>query len=195
MGACGIIFSGGVAEFEDMATNTPTDRTRASRKRGVLRVLRMPGDTRPTPPAASPEDPGRSPGVRGSTLARHVVFAAALWITYLLYWRVVLERGVGQEALISLGVVVLFVSGIYAGTHLWVVHNRRLSKTLEGRRASRPPARPLSLEDFVGRHLELPPDDDLRRASRVVVSVEGGRKHFRVEGLAPTTDAAGDSPC
>ena len=46
-----------------------------------------------------------APAVRRSATIRHLLLSAVLWFNYVLYWRVVLERGVDREAPVSLGLL------------------------------------------------------------------------------------------
>ncbi len=121
---------------------------------------------------------------------RHLVLSAVLWLTYLTYWRVVLARGVGQEALISFGVLVFFIAGVWTGTRAWVDYNRRLARKLEGRRAERPPDRVAVAVDFHRRRIRVQSGADLRHATRVIIHVEGDEKHFRAESLEAEPPAA-----
>jgi len=111
--------------------------------------------------------------------ARHLLLSILLWLTYVLYWRVVLHRGIESEARLSGILLGLFVLLQGLSTVGWIAHNQRLQKRHEGRRRERPrPARAPS-RDFVGRALEeYPAGVDLRRAQVVVVRVEGDKKRF-----------------
>jgi hypothetical protein len=122
--------------------------------------------------------------VRRSLVIRHFAFSAAMWITYALYWRVVLGRGVEREARLAgilLGVFILLQLLLTQG---WIAHNRRVERKHHTRRRLRPDAVPAKSEDFLGRSVgAFPEDADLTRVPVVVVRVEGGVKRFEA-GLA-----------
>lgn len=129
----------------------------------------MPGvsDQRPVTPA------------RRWPAARHLLLSILLWLTYVLYWRVVLHRGIESEARLSGILLGLFVLLQGLSTLGWIAHNRRMEKRHHGRRRDRPAARPAPSSDFVGRTVEdYPAGADLRRAQVVVVRVDGDRKRF-----------------
>jgi hypothetical protein len=111
--------------------------------------------------------------------ARHLLLSILLWLTYVLYWRVVLHRGIESEARLSGILLGLFVLLQGLSTLGWILHNRRLEKRHRGRRRQRPRAARAPSRDFVGRSLEdYPAGVDLRRAQVVVVRVDGDRKRF-----------------
>ncbi len=112
-----------------------------------------------------------------SQSVRHLVLSILLWATYLLYWRVVLARGVEREAALALGLLGLFVLLQLAFTQAWIVHNRRLSKRYDGRRAARPVDRVHPVADFVGRRLRVsPPGTDLTAVPVIVIRVDEHEK-------------------
>ena len=114
-------------------------------------------------------------------VVRHVVLSAALWVAYVLYWRIVLARGVEREAAFAFGLLGFFIVLQVAATQAWVLHNRRLSRRHEGRRHSRAPGSPAPGSDFHGRSIRvLPEGSDLRRVPMVIVVVdeEAGEKRF-----------------
>lgn len=126
-------------------------------------------DRRPVTPAR------RWPAVR------HFLFSALLWLTYVLYWRVVLHRGIESEARLSAILLGLFVLLQGLLTAAWISHNRGLDRRHAGRRRTRPEAPPAPSSDFVGRTFEeFPTGSDLRNAPVVVVRIEEGRKRFEV---------------
>jgi hypothetical protein len=108
-----------------------------------------------------------------------LLFSVLLWLTYVLYWRVVLNRGIESEARLSGILIGLFVLLQGLSSLGWILHNRRLEKRHRGRRRERPQAPRAPSRDFVGRTLEeYPAGADLRRAQVVVVRVDGDRKRF-----------------
>ncbi len=127
---------------------------------------------------SSTADPGESTGPR-SVLLRHVIFSGALWVTYVVYWRIVLGRGVGAEARLSIIILGLFVVLQMLLTLAWIAHNRNVSRVHEGRRSGRPVVTRQVTEDFLGRSLQpYPPSVDLTRAMVVTVRVDGDIKRF-----------------
>jgi hypothetical protein len=117
--------------------------------------------------------------VRRSLLLRHYALSALLWITYALYWRVVLHRGVEREARIAAILLGLFVLLQFLMTQGWIAHSRRLARRHEQRRRERPGAKPPRTADFLGRSLRAHPETaDLTRVPVVIVRVEGGEKRF-----------------
>jgi hypothetical protein len=118
---------------------------------------------------------------------RHFAFSAALWITYALYWRVVLVRGVEREARIAGILLALFLVLQVLLTQTWVAHNRSLARRHAERRRARPAPAAAQLRDFLGRDLRvLPTDSDLTRVPVVVVRVDGEEKSFEA-GLLPSS--------
>ena len=120
-----------------------------------------------------------TPAVRRSTVAWHLVLSALLWVTYVLYWRVVLVRGVEREAGLSLLLLGLFIVVQIVFTQAWILHNRRLASPRRNRRRNRLAGRPAPEADFLGRRLRSwPEESDLTRAPWVVIRVEGEEKRF-----------------
>ncbi len=114
-----------------------------------------------------------------STLLRHIVFSGVLWVTYVIYWRIVFGRGIGAEARLSVVILGLFVILQLLLTLAWIAHNRNLSRVHVGRRRERPAAAYTVTEDFLGRALApYPPSVDLTRAAVVTVRVDGDVKRF-----------------
>ena len=110
---------------------------------------------------------------------RHFVFSAALWITYAIYWRVVLGRGIEREARLAGILIVLFLVLQVLLTQTWVAHNRGLARRHGQRRRARPDAPVAESQDFLGRDLRvMPSDSDLTRVPVVVVRIAGDEKHF-----------------
>ena len=128
------------------------------------------------------ETPERTPveGVRRSAVIRHVLLSVALWVTYALYWRVVLSRGVEREARLAGVLLGLFVLLQILSTAAWVLHNGQMARRHGTRRKERAPVAPAAIEqDFLGRRLRtFPTDGDLRRVPVIVVRVEEGEKRF-----------------
>ena len=131
-------------------------------------------------------DPAPVARVRRSRVARHFVLSAAMWITYALYWRVVLGRGVEREARfagILLGIFILLQVLLTQG---WIAHNRRIERKHSQRRQLRPEAVPANGQDFLGRSVGAYPEDaDLTRVPVVVVRVDGGVKRFEAGMVLP----------
>jgi hypothetical protein len=110
---------------------------------------------------------------------RHVLVSAALWVTYVVYWRIVLGRGVGAEARLSVVILGLFVVLQLLLTLAWIAHNRSIARDREGRRYRRPVSSDVMTQDFLGRTLQpYPPSVDLTRAAVVTVRVDGDVKRF-----------------
>lgn len=111
--------------------------------------------------------------------ARHFVLSILMWLTYVLYWRVVLHRGIESEARLSGILLGLFVLLQGLSTLAWIEHNRRLERRHHDRRRARPDEPPAPSRDFVGRTLETwPRSADLRSAPMITVRVVDGRKRF-----------------
>jgi hypothetical protein len=108
-----------------------------------------------------------------------MLFSVALWITYVVYWRIVIGRGVGAEARLSVVILGLFIILQLLLTLAWIAHNRSLARAHEGRRQIRPASTLVITQDFLGRTLEpYPPTVDLTRAIVVTVRVDGDVKRF-----------------
>lgn len=135
----------------------------------------------------SDQEPKVTP-VRRSAAIRHFILSAALWITYVIYWRVVLVRGVEHEARLAGILLLLFLVLQLLLTQTWIAHNRSLARRHATRRQIRPNAPPEDPHDFLGRDLQtLPSDSDLKRVPVVIVRVVGGEKRF--EAGFPLGDA------
>jgi len=116
---------------------------------------------------------------RRSTAVRHLLLSAVLWATYVLYWRIVLSRGVEHEATLSLGLLGLFVVLQFLFTQAWIQHNRRLSSPRRNRRRARAEVDGPPPTDFLGRRLRAwPPNSDLTRTPYVLVRIDGEEKCF-----------------
>ena len=130
-----------------------------------------------SPDPSSPE-PTPASSSRGSLL-RHLLFSAALWITFVIYWRIVFGRGVAAEARLSAVLLGLFVALQLLLTLAWIAHNRAISREHAGRRRARPTYPDALTQDFLGRSLApYPPTVDLTTAAVVTVRVEDGVKRF-----------------
>jgi len=130
----------------------------------------------PSPPTDSPPD--ATPPPRSSAL-RHVLFSLALWVTYVLYWKIVLDRGVDSAARFSLILLGLFIALQVLFTVGWIFHNDRLSRVHAGRRRARPAAGRNPAEDFLGRRIEAFPEGvDLTQAPVITIRVEEGVKRM-----------------
>jgi hypothetical protein len=117
--------------------------------------------------------------VRRSLVVRHVVLSVLMWLTYALYWRVVLDRGVEREARFAGMLLALFVMLQVLSTAGWVAHNTHKARRHGTRRQARAGAATPVREDFLGRKLtNFPSDSDLRRVPVIVVHVEGDEKRF-----------------
>jgi len=124
--------------------------------------------------------------VRRSLFLRHFVFSAALWVTYALYWRVVLDRGVEREARFAGLLLALFIVLQMLLTQSWIAHNRRVARRWIGRRQERPAAPPEPAADFLGRSFAASPGGaDLTRVPVVIVRIEGGVKRFEAGMTLP----------
>ncbi|MEZ5065095.1 MAG: hypothetical protein R3B81_10195 [bacterium] len=114
--------------------------------------------------------------------ARHLVLSVLLWITYVIYWRIVLSRGVEGEAAFAIGLLGLFVILQVAFTQAWIAHNRRISRRHASRRTERPRGAALPQHDFLGRVLRVEPGaGDLKSVPLVVVRIEDARNEKRFE--------------
>jgi hypothetical protein len=137
----------------------------------------------------------RQKGTRPRTqqVVRHLILSIALWITYVLYWRVVLRRGVESEAAIALLLLGLFVILQILFTQAWILHNRMLARTHADRRQVRPVAAPMLPTDFLGRRVEVvPAGTDLTTVP--VVIVRAGETDKRYEASIDLgTDRAGEA--
>lgn len=110
---------------------------------------------------------------RRSSVVRHVLLSVLMWLTYVLYWRVVVSRGVERDAQIAFFVLGLFIVFQVLTTQVWILHNRAKAKAHEGRRAVRAAGPPAPGSDFLGRRVRVfPTGADLHAARRVVVRIE-----------------------
>ncbi len=129
----------------------------------------------------------------GSAL-RHALFSAAMWITFAIYWNLVLGRGIGREARVTLVFLALFVLLQISFTLAWVGYNRGIARRFAGRRNRRPPAERRVEADFLGRRLEFdPPEFDLTTAPSIRIRVVGDVKRFETRlALGDARAAAGE---
>jgi hypothetical protein len=115
---------------------------------------------------------------------RHVLFSIALWATYVLYWKIVLDRGVDPAARFSLVLLGLFIALQILFTVGWILHNDRLSRVHAGRRRARPARIRRAEQDFLGRRVAAFPEGvDLTQAPVITIRIEGGMKRMEA-GLA-----------
>jgi hypothetical protein len=129
-------------------------------------------------PIAPP--PSETPRVPRGAALRHLLLSIALWATYVIYWRVVLARGLAPEAPLSFLILALFALLQFGLTQGWIAHNRGLAHRHAGRRRRRALTQLPADEDFLGRHFVLPSEAELRQAARVVVRLDGDQKVFEV---------------
>ena len=114
-----------------------------------------------------------------SSAVRHVVFSIALWATYVLYWKIVLDRGVDPAARFSLVLLGLFIALQVLFTIAWILHNDRIARVHAGRRRARPASARIVKQDFLGRHIAVFPEGvDLTQAPVITIRVEDGRKRM-----------------
>lgn len=113
---------------------------------------------------------------------RHLILSVVLWITYVVYWRVVLARGVEREATLALGLLGLFAILQFAATQAWVAHNRLLYRRHRDRREHRR-ARPSDVStDFLGRTVHVVPHGtDLTSVPYLVVRTDAENKWIEAE--------------
>lgn len=110
---------------------------------------------------------------------RHALFSIALWITFVVYWNIVLGRGVAGEAGFTIVLLFFFVVLQVFSTLAWVAHNQGISERHQGRRRLHPVSPALTTRDFLGRLLQAYPEDtDLTTAPVVTVRVEGEVKRL-----------------
>jgi hypothetical protein len=127
---------------------------------------------------------------------RHVILSVALWATYVLYWWIVVSRGLERDVRLAVGLLGLFIVLQVASTQAWILHNRRLARRHEGRRSRREAGPPAPGHDFLGRRILVWPEDtDLSRVPMVVVEIddEKGEKRFSA-GLGTGSGVAEASP-
>jgi|GEM_PF-3804921 len=128
----------------------------------------------------SSDDPNSKPAPsdRPSGL-RHVLLSVALWVTYILYWKIVLDRGVDSAARFSLVLLALFVALQLLFTVAWILHNDRLARVHAGRRRARPPTARTVEQDFLGRRIAAFPEGvDLTQAPVITIRIEDGLKRM-----------------
>lgn len=123
-------------------------------------------------------------------LVRHLILSILLWLTYVIYWRVVVARGVEREAALALGLLGLFVILQIAFTQAWIAHNRALARRHAGRRGARARMPMGPATDFLGRTIRVAPaETDLTTVPVVVVRVNDTEKRFEA-GLSFGEEAA-----
>jgi heme A synthase len=118
-------------------------------------------------------------GVRRSSVVRHVILSVAMWLVYVLYWRIVLSRGVEREARLAFLLLGVFVVLQVLVTAAWVAHNRSVAARHRSRRRERSRASAEEPLDCLGHRLRtLPEGGDLRTVPVVIVRIEGEEKRF-----------------
>ncbi|MFN8179355.1 MAG: hypothetical protein U0167_15600 [bacterium] len=139
-------------------------------------------------------------GARRWRTGVHFALSAAMWVTYALYWRVVLVRGVENEARLAGILLAIFLVLQALLTESWITYNRELSRRHAQRRRDRPAAAAGDERDFVGRIQHVFPEGgDLTRVPVILVRVEGDEKIFEggiplgAAAEAPRRDEAGAS--
>lgn len=127
-------------------------------------------------PSSNEPNPEPAPSHPPSAV-RHLIFSLALWVTYVLYWKIVLDRGVDAGARFSLVLLGLFIALQALFTVGWILHNDRLSHVHAGRRKARPASSRSVEQDFLGRRIAAFPEGvDLTQAPVITIRVEGGLK-------------------
>lgn len=119
---------------------------------------------KPSPPVSQ---------ARRSSVVRHILLSILMWLTYVLYWRVVVSRGVERDAQIAFLVLGLFIVFQVLTTQVWILHNRAKAKAHAGRRAVRAAGAPAPGSDFLGRRVRVfPAGADLQAAGRIIVRID-----------------------
>jgi hypothetical protein len=128
----------------------------------------------------SSDDPNSKPAPSDQPSSlRHVLLSLALWVTYILYWKIVLDRGVDSAARFSLVLLGLFVALQVLFTVGWILHNDRLARVHAGRRRARPPTTRTVEQDFLGRRIAAFPEGvDLTQAPVITIRIEDGLKRM-----------------
>ena len=110
---------------------------------------------------------------------RHVVLSLVLWVTYVLYWKIVLGRGIDSAARFSLVLLGLFVALQVLFTVGWILHNDRLARVHAGRRRARPVIARTVEQDFLGRRIAAFPEGvDLTQAPVITIRIDDGVKRM-----------------
>lgn len=117
---------------------------------------------------AAPSLPARL----GTTL-----FVASGWVTFALWWVVVLREEPPRYFREVLGILGGALLTIMAGTRVWVAHNRRLARRGTRGRASRFVAHRWT-HDALGRALVVDGDDTLKSARELRVERGGDEKRY-----------------
>lgn len=122
----------------------------------------------------------------------HVGLVTLGWVGFVWLWSLVLVRPWDSADLRVLILGTLLIVPLL--TLAWVAHNLALHRRLGPRRQVRAVA-PHYVQDFNGRAV-VADFDELRSAPRVVIGIDGGRKHYRSAGVwlpaapAPAAPAA-----
>jgi len=100
----------------------------------------------------------------------HGLVSILLWIVFVYYWFLVAHQSAGAGVLLAVKVLaVLVVLGV-AATVVWVRHNERLARRNRRTRTREAPPEVLDV-DHVGRRVEPPGLEELRRAKVTEVSI------------------------
>ena len=113
--------------------------------------------------------------------AFHVVVSLAMWCLFGYYWYLVLGREVGRETMRAMITLVVAVLVGLAVTMIWIGHNLRLArKFADRRRGTRTVAEPSLDHDTIGREIQHPGLDVLRRAAVIDIAADQETKHYQV---------------
>jgi hypothetical protein len=101
----------------------------------------------------------------------HAIVAVLLWIVFVRYWQIVMQRPMSEDtqlALVTLGALA-FLSALYLV--VWVYYNVRLASRLQ-RRKARLMGVDTPMRDYMGRWIVVDDDAGLRRANYIEIEIK-----------------------
>ena len=121
------------------------------------------------------------PPLRAGTARRafHAVIALAGWALFVHWWWIVLGRVSAREIRFTLLFIAVTLVAVVGLTAWWALHNLRIFRKRQARRARLREPVPDFTRDGVGREGRLPaPPADCRVARVVVVRIRDGAKEY-----------------
>jgi len=111
-------------------------------------------------------------------LVLHAALAVLGWVLFIYFWKIVGERGLSPNALISLVAMAVFLAVVIISTTLWIVHNLKIART-NRRKGNREIPEFSYRKDKIGCTIENEDFESLKGARLIEVEIKGDRKTYR----------------
>lgn len=100
----------------------------------------------------------------------HITLGILLWIVFGYYWYIVFQRPITPHTQVALIAVSIIVAAMTIFLVYWIFHNRRIARR-HVRRRRRMAAVAAPQNDFLGRRLITPAEDELLAARYVEIHI------------------------